>query len=74
MNQLSVRNNILKVKASGKLPSFQRNPFNIFQSNEEKLKDVNMQPDGLGNARISTGCVQNSPPTLNGLVRKGNHL
>ena len=36
----------------------------IPQFNKEKLKDVNMQPVGLANTRISTDYVQKPPQSL----------
>ena len=44
---------------------FSRNLENIPQISEEKLKDVNEWPVGLGNTAISTDYAQKSPQTLN---------
>ena len=51
MNRMSLRNN----------RSFSRNLENILQ---DKLKDVKMQPVGLGNTRISTDYAQKRPQIL----------
>jgi hypothetical protein len=44
--------------------SFQKNLKNIPQFKKGNPKDVNMQPVGLANTRISTNYAQNPPQSL----------
>ena len=58
--------NQLKFETSGNFTSlFERNLLNLPQFSKEKPQDVNMEPAGPGNTRISTDYkAQKSPPTL----------
>jgi hypothetical protein len=54
MNWLSLRNNQLGFKTSGKLPIISKESTDIPPINKENPKDHSMSPVGLGNSRILT--------------------
>ena len=65
MNRLSLRNNWLKFKTSGKLPIISRGIYEIrlkLVKKNGKLTTCNRL--GFGNTRISTNYAQKSPRTL----------
>jgi hypothetical protein len=67
MNRLSLRNNRLKFKTVGRLPTILEKFRGIYPKcfNKGKPKDVNMYPVGLANTRISTDYdAQKSPRSL----------
>ena len=55
----------IEVQDCKKIPDHSRGIYRIYPNSiKENPKDVNMEPVGLGNTRILTGCAQKSPQSL----------